>query len=373
MPAMLSKFVMRRFLSQVYGRLARKSRPPRRTLHRRLTVEELERRELLSAAAVTSVDLSTYVRTGRFDLPEPTRTAAPANSLLAQEASGVTYDWDTDTLFVVGDGGTSVVQVSKTGQLIDSMTLAPGGSPQGTEFFDTEGITYVGGGKFVMVEERYRQADLFTYTAGSVLHRSDVQTVKLGTDVGNIGLEGVSYDPQTGGFIFVKEKDPQSIFQTGIDFAAGTATNGSATATSSTDLFNPALANMEDFSDVFALSNLPSLSGFTDSSHLLILSQESGQIINIDRSGNVASTLTIVSDPDNPLSVAGQTHEGVTMDRDGNLYVVSENGGGDANHPQLWVYAHSDAPNHAPTAVTLSNAVTSIPDNTLTNAALKLA
>src|SRR5215831_866812 len=91
-----------------------------------------------SPASVTSVDLSTYLRTGRFDLPEPTRTAHPPNSLLAQEASAVTYDWDTDTLFVVGDGGTSVVQVSKTGQLIDSMTLAPGPSPQGTDFFDTE-------------------------------------------------------------------------------------------------------------------------------------------------------------------------------------------------------------------------------------------
>ena len=29
------------------------------------------------------------------------------------------------------------------------------------------------------------------------------------------------------------------------------------------------------------------------------------------------------------------------MDDDGNLYVVNENGGGDANHPQLWVYAPS--------------------------------
>ena len=59
--------------------------------------------------------------------------------LLAQEASAVTYDWDTDTLFVVGDGGTSVVQLSKTdGHLINSMTLAPGPSPQGTDFYDTD-------------------------------------------------------------------------------------------------------------------------------------------------------------------------------------------------------------------------------------------
>ena len=151
----------------------------------------------------------------------------------------MTYDWDTDTLFVVGDGGTSVVQVSKTGALIDSMTLAPGGSPQGTEFYDTEGVTYVGGGKFVMIEERYRQVNLFTYVAGATLHRADVQTVKLGTTIGNIGLEGVTYDPTTGHYIFVKEKEPRSIFETGIDFAAGTATNGSPTTDESIESVRP--------------------------------------------------------------------------------------------------------------------------------------
>ena len=156
------------------------------------------------------VDLSRYVRVGRYNLPEPTRTTPPdSTSLLAQEASAVTYDWDTDTLFVVGDGGTSVVQVSKTGALIDSMTLAPGSSPQGTEFYDTEGVSYVGGGKFVLTEERYRQVNLFTYVAGATLHRADVQTVKLGTTIGNIGLEGVTYDPTTGHYIFVKEKEPE--------------------------------------------------------------------------------------------------------------------------------------------------------------------
>src|SRR5215475_4097154 len=108
-----------------------------------------------AATPLTTIDLSKYVRVGRFDLPEPTRTPAPPGSLLAQEASAVTYDWDTGTLFVVGDGGTSVVQVTKTGQLLDSMTLAAGSSPQGTEFYDTEGLAYVGGGQFVITEERY--------------------------------------------------------------------------------------------------------------------------------------------------------------------------------------------------------------------------
>jgi uncharacterized protein YjiK len=290
----------------------------------------------------TGVNLSQYQLVGRYDLPEPTRTAPPVNSLLAQEASSVTYDWDTDTLFVVGDGGTSVVQVSKSGQLIDSMTLAPGDSPQGTTFFDTEAITYVGGGKFVLGEERDRQVNLFTYVAGAVLTRADVQTVKLGTTIGNVGIEGISYDPQTStpdspGFVVVKEMTPESIFQTNIDFADGTATNGSPTTDESTDLFDPSLASLNDFSDVFALSNLPNLTG-PDTTHLLIISQESGKIENIDRSGHVESSLTI-SDPTSGISVPEETHEGLTMDRDGYLYTVNEDGGGDADHPQLWVYA----------------------------------
>ncbi|WP_017655606.1 SdiA-regulated domain-containing protein [Fortiea contorta] len=325
--------------------------------------------------AFNSVDLSTYVRVGRYDLPEPTRTTAPPNSLLAQEVSAVTYNWDTDTLFVVGDGGTSVVQVTKTGQLINSMTLAPGNSPQGTDFYDPEGLTYVGGGKFVLVEERDRQVSLFTYVPDTTLTKSAVQTVKLGTTIGNIGIEGISYDPQTSGFIAVKEVTPEGIFQTGIDFAAGTATNGSPTTVNSTNLFDPALAGLADFADVYALSNLPSLNGQADSSHLLVLSQESGKIVNIDRTGKIYSSLTIVSDPGNPLSVADQQHEGLTMDKNGYLYVVSENGGGDINHPQLWVYAPASVTpvNQAPTAVVLNNKVNAIAENTSTTTRVKVA
>jgi len=323
--------------------------------------------------AINSVDLSTYTLIGRYDLPEPTRTTAPPNSLLAQEVSAVTYNWDTDTLFVVGDGSTSIVQVTKTGELIDSMTLAPGNSPQGTDFYDTEGLTYIGGGKFVLIEERDRQANLFTYVPNTTLTKSDVQTVKLGTTVGNIGIEGISYDPLTSGFIAVKETQPQGIFQTNIDFAASTATNGSPTTVNSTDLFNPALANLLDFADVYALSNLSSLNGQADYSNLLVLSQESGKIVEIDRSGNIYSSLTIVSNPGNPLSVVDQGHEGLTMDKDGYLYVVSENGGGDINHPQLWVYAPSSVPNQAPTAIVLNNQVTAIAENTSTATRLKVA
>ncbi|MDO8361932.1 MAG: SdiA-regulated domain-containing protein [Actinomycetota bacterium] len=327
-----------------------------------------------SAAPPTSIDLSAYVRIGRYDLPEPTRTSPPVDSLLAQEVSAVTYNPVTDTLFVIGDGSTSIVQLSKTGELIDSMTLALGASPQGTEFYDTEGLTYVtGGNQFILVEERDRQVSRFTYVAGSTLTRGDVQTVDLGTFQDNTGIEGIANDPLTGGIVAVKETLPQGVFQTGLDFGAGSATNGSAATVNSIDLFDPTLAGVSDFADVFALASIPSLAGQPQEGNLLLLSQEAGKIVNIDRAGNIANSLTIVSDPGNPLSVPNQQHEGLTMDSDGVLYVVSENGGGDIDHPQLWVYAPSAVPNQAPTTVSLVNQTSTVLENTSTATRLKVA
>ena len=320
-----------------------------------------------------TVNLSNYVRVGRYDLPEPTRTAHPVNNLLAQEASAVTYNWDTDTLFIVGDGSSAIVQVSKTGALINTMTLSAGTSPQGTDFYDTEGLTYIGNGQFVMAEERDRQLVKFTYVAGGTLTRSNAQTVKIGTFVNNIGTEGLSFDPITNGYIVLKEITPMGIFQTGVDFAAGTATNGSATTDNSVNLFDPALLNVTDVADVFALSNIPALSTNALYQNLLVLSQENARIVNVNRSGVILSTLNIVSDIGNPLDLANQQHEGLTMDRDYKLYVVNENGGGDIDHPQLWVYAPSTASNIAPTAITLTNVTNSILENSNTTTAVRVA
>ena len=316
----------------------------------------------------TNINLARYVRVGRYDLPEPTRTTPPSGNLLGQEASGVAYNWDTDTLFIVGDGGTSVTEVTKAGALVSTMTL----SGNGNDFLDTEGITYIGSGQFVLTEERVRQAVKFTYVAGGTLTNAAAERVKLGTTIGNIGLEGLSYDPQTSGFLFAKESDPLGLFQTTIDFTAGTASNGSAATVNSTNLFTPSLASLDDMSDVFAFSNLPALAGQAQVGNLLILSQESGLIRNVDRSGNILSTLTLVADAGNPLTIQNQTHEGVTMDREGRIYVVSENGGGDIDHPQLWVFAPAAVVNTAPTAIVLSTASTTIPENTSTAAAVKL-
>jgi len=157
-----------------------------------------------------------------------------------------------------------------------------------------------------------------------------------------------------------------------VDFAAGTASNGSASTVNSTDLFSPALLGMTDVADVFALSLLPGMTGQSQQPNLIVLSQEDGKLVNIDRSGVISSTRQLFSDPGNPLSVAGQQHEGVTMDAAGFLYIVNENGGGGIDFPELWVYAPATAPNAAPTGLTLNGSVTSVIENTGMTSPLRL-
>ncbi|PVZ83977.1 hypothetical protein C9426_24925 [Serratia sp. S1B] len=281
-----------------------------------------------------SFDLNNYMLAAQYDLP-----VGSGKNLLAAEISAVTYNWDTDTLFGVGDGGTAIVQLSKQGVLLDSMALpADTSKPAGTYFYDTEGIAYVGGGKFVLAEERYRQLDLLTYTANTTFDPSQSQAVKLGTTIGNIGIEGVTYDPATGGFIAVKEKDPMGIFFTTVDYASGTASNGSPTTENSVNLFDPELISVPgtgtvaDLADVYALSNvLPAASA--DYNRLLLISEESGQIVKMDRQGNVYSSRYV------EIAPLHAQLEGITLDKDLNLYLTAEKGtSGKAGHPQLWRY-----------------------------------
>lgn len=290
-----------------------------------------------STAATAQIDLSLYVRTGIYNLPSNTS----GTNLLANEASAVTYNWDRDTLFVVGDGGTAIVEVSKTGQLIGSMTLSGFTS---TSVGDPEGIAYIGNGQLVLSLERIRQAALISYADGGNATLAATSKVTLGPPgAGNNGNEGIAYDPLSNGaggngYIVVKQEGPQQVFQTNIDFAAGTSSNGSPAAEPG-NLFVPGFGT-QTLSDVFALSTLPGALTGSDAANLLVLSLSSGRVYEADRSGNILSQLYLGLTPGSSVAdTAARGHEGVAMDFAGHLYVVNENGGGSSAIPQLWVYA----------------------------------
>jgi uncharacterized protein len=262
--------------------------------------------------------LNNYVQVGNYALPtlSPNPFSAPEF-----EASAVTWNKDTNTLFMLGDGGGFIMETTLTGTPIGFMKLAAGSSPQGNEFFDPEGLVYIGGGKFVMTEERNRTAVQFTYAAGSTLQRSQTSTMKLGTTVGNTGLEGVTSDPITGGFIFVNQAAGsgalQNIFQTQINFSAGTASNGNATTVNNTSLFPVGNIGFADLNDVFALANVYG-SNVTGNQNLLVLTN-TGAVKEMTRAGAVVGSLSLPGAP-------SYQFEGISMDANGFIYVVSDNG-----------------------------------------------
>ena len=247
---------------------------------------------LLSSSAfagVTSVDLSNYQLTATHSLPP----------VSAAEASSITYNWDTHTLFVLGDEGDALAEVSTTGQLISEMTLIG--------FDDTEGLTYIGNGQFVLVEERLQDAFLFTYAAGGSISRSSLPFVSLGPTVSNIGLEGICFDPLSGKYVTVKEKTPQAVTEATINWGGPSATV--------IDLFTPNLGVL-DLSDVQVLTTVPSLIGTADQDTLIIYSQESQRLMEVSRTGQVLSTFSFIG--------IATDAEGVTIGPDGVIYVVGE-------------------------------------------------
>ncbi len=242
-----------------------------------------------AAAQASALNLADYRLSGRYDLP----------ALAVSEASAVTYNWDTGSLFVLGDEGDALVEVSKTGAQLGVMSLSG--------FDDTEGLSYVGNGKFVVAEERLQDAYLLTFAAGGTASRAALPSFSIGATVGNIGIEGISYEPLTGNFYTVKEKSPQAVqVLSGVDFGG---------AGSVASLFTPSLGVL-DLSDIQVLSTVPGLNGTADQDNLLLFSQESSLLLEVSRSGQVLSQFDF-------SSLAGDV-EGVTIGTDGTIYLVGE-------------------------------------------------
>jgi len=240
-------------------------------------------------AGISSLDLSDYELSATYALPP----------VSAAEASAVTYNWNTGTLFVIGDEGEAIVEVTTTGELVSEMTL--------TGFEDTEGLTYIGNGQFVIVEERIQDVFLITYVAGGSADRNSLPGISLGPTVGNVGLEGISFDPIANTYIIVKERTPQAVLEATLDWSIPSG--------SVTELFVPELG-VADLSDVQVLTTVPSLIGTADQDNLLIYSQESSRLMEVTRDGTVLSTFDFTG-------IASDA-EGVTIGPDGTIYVVGE-------------------------------------------------
>lgn len=268
----------------------------------------------MTAQAADSIQLGNYAVSGIYTLDMFNGTSGGLSGL---EASAVTYARDRNSLFFVGDEGTGVIEISKTGQTLGTMAFDWTGT--GSTKHDSEALTYLGNGVLVVGEERLQNAYRFNYAAGGVATLGTAAYASFGPTIGNIGIEGFSYDPRNGGFVTVKQDDPAElrIFNT-LTFSTAAVADAIPDFSFSGPAANSSLFGLNSLSDVQTLAPVDALAGTAAADNLLLLSLDSRMLIEIDRSGNVKSSF----DLSNVLPHNGI--EGVTIDEKGTIYLVAE-------------------------------------------------
>lgn len=259
------------------------------------------------AHAASSINLGRYQLSGNYTLDTLGERGL--------EASAVTYARDRNSLFFVGDEGLGVVEVSLTGVTLGSMAF--NWANTGSSHNDAEGLTYMGNGTLVVVDERPQIAYRFNYTNGGAVMLNDQPKVALTGSTTSVGTEGISYDPATGRFFSVKQDGPVQVRESSLNFAVGFGTASTAILYSgTTDLFG-----LASLSDVQTLSPVDALAGTAAADNLLLLSLGSKMLIELDPgTGTVLSRFDLAA-------VTAQAIEGVTVDHLGNIYLVAEDSG----------------------------------------------
>jgi uncharacterized protein YjiK len=259
------------------------------------------------AQAADALDLGSYHVAGTYALDILGGTGGGISGL---EASAVAYARDRGTLFFVGDEGTGVIEISRTGTTLGFMNFDWAGT--GSSKHDTEGLTYLGAGVLVVGEERLVDAYRFSYAAGGVATLAGSVVSISNANVGNSGLEGISYDPRNGSFVTIKQESPEDIQAGTLSFAGGAG--GTAHMQ---QLFDPALMGLTTLSDVQTLSPVDALAGRAAADNLLVLSLGSKKLVEVNRQGQVLSSFDLSTVlPHNAI-------EGVTVDEKGTIYLVA--------------------------------------------------
>jgi uncharacterized protein YjiK len=259
-----------------------------------------------AAGATSSINLGQYQLTGSY--------AIDTLGGMGLEASAVTWARDRGTLFFVGDEGLGVVEISTTGATVSSMRFS--GWPSASTNNDAEGLAYLGNGLLVVAEERLQDLFLFGYVPGGSVNLALSPSVNLGPTVGNVGIEGISFDPRDGKLFAVKQDNPAQLRGGLASFSPG----GGSFVEQISFSGPSSLFGLASLSDIATLGGVDALAGTPAADNLLILSLDSRRLIEIDRAGNTLSSLDLAG-------FTPQAIEGVTIDQFGTIYLVAEDSG----------------------------------------------
>lgn len=230
--------------------------------------------------------------------------AKPLEGLEEAETSGLSWSPLSNTLFTVTGKIPQLVELSLDGEVLRVVELRG--------FSDPEGVEVLSDGRIAIIDERRAQMKTFYLPLDAEFIDGDaLQPINLGfINAGNKGFEGIAWDARNQRMLLAKERSPFGLFS--LPFPEVAEDDSSITQSlqelSSSQIF------MRDFS---------SLTIDQRTGHLLVLSDESRMLLELDELGNPVSFISLAVGF-NGLARSIKQAEGVAMDGQGTIYIVSE-------------------------------------------------
>ncbi|PBP64065.1 DNA-binding protein [Pseudomonas syringae] len=225
---------------------------------------------------------------------------------LQDDVSGLSYDPDRKSLFTVTNQNPELVELSLDGRVLRRIPLVG--------FGDAEAVEYISPGTYVISDERrLRLIQIHVDDNTKSLDAAQAEQLTLGiTASGNKGYEGLAYDSVGKRLFVARERDPVQI----IEVRGFPRTNSEAPG-------NLQVISNSKRDGRLSVRDLSSLQFDETSGHLLALSDESKRILELDTSGHPIGSGSLAKGAMG-LSKDVPQAEGMAMDAEGALYLVSE-------------------------------------------------
>ncbi|EPF68925.1 DNA-binding protein [Pseudomonas syringae] len=225
---------------------------------------------------------------------------------LQDDVSGLSYDPDRKSLFTVTNQNPELVELSLDGRVLRRIPLVG--------FGDAEAVEYISPGTYVISDERrLRLIQIHVDDNTKSLDAAQAEQLTLGiTASGNKGYEGLAYDSVGKRLFVARERDPVQI----IEVRGFPKTNSEAPG-------NLQVISNSKRDGRLSVRDLSSLQFDETSGHLLALSDESKRILELDTSGHPIGSGSLAKGAMG-LSKDVPQAEGMAMDTQGTLYLVSE-------------------------------------------------
>lgn len=225
--------------------------------------------------------------------------AKPLPGMEDDEASDLTYDPASRTLYSVMGKHPFLVQLTLQGDVLRKLPLVGWSNP--------EGVAMLGDGRMAITDERLHTVTVVKVEPNTTaLNYADFPKIDLGTSPSaNKGFEGVAWDPRHQRLLVGQER-PTMLFSLKL------GENGS---------FVPDRVLVPN--NAMDMRNLSAVGVDPRTGHLLLLSADSHLLMEADNNGQPVSFMALLGGF-NGIANTIPRAEGVAMDEQGTLYMVSE-------------------------------------------------